>query len=117
MPSPGKRHSHQLQITLSCAGGRTGFTTVSGHRRLYLSSFSSHPLTLSSTCENRSDRVFALHGKMVQKKRDGMYARFAECPSGVLLCTDVAARGIDIPDIDWIIQFEPPQVRGKRSTT
>jgi superfamily II DNA/RNA helicase len=61
--------------------------------------------------------VFALHGKMVQKKRDGMYARFAECPSGVLLCTDVAARGIDIPDIDWIIQFEPPQVRGKRNTT
>lgn len=25
------------------------------------------------------------------------------------MCTDVAARGIDIPDVAWIIQFDPPQ--------
>lgn len=61
--------------------------------------------------EGGSDRIWSLHGKMVQKKRDGMYARFSQSPTGALLCTDVAARGIDIPDIDWIIQFEPPQVR------
>jgi ATP-dependent RNA helicase DDX18/HAS1 len=28
--------------------------------------------------------------------------------SGVLLCTDVAARGLDIPQIDWIVQYDPP---------
>lgn len=28
---------------------------------------------------------------------------------GLLVCTDVAARGIDIPDVAWIVQFDPPQ--------
>lgn len=37
------------------------------------------------------------------------------CPvcAGVLLCTDLAARGLDIPDVHWIVQFDPPQVRGE----
>lgn len=27
----------------------------------------------------------------------------------MLLCTDVAARGLDIPDVAWIVQYDPPQ--------
>eukprot|EP00941_MAST-03F_sp_MAST-3F-sp1_P006341 g6341.t1 len=53
----------------------------------------------------------ALHGRMAAKRRSGTLEKFvkdSDIPS-VLLCTDVAARGLDVPDVDWIIQFDPPQ--------
>lgn len=53
--------------------------------------------------------IHYMHGKQVMKKRTANYKEFAARSSGVLLCTDVAARGIDVPDIDWILQFDPPQ--------
>jgi ATP-dependent RNA helicase DDX55/SPB4 len=51
----------------------------------------------------------ALHGKLAQSKRDSIYTAFRAAPAGALLCTDVAARGIDVPDISWVLQLEPPQ--------
>jgi ATP-dependent RNA helicase DDX55/SPB4 len=48
--------------------------------------------------------LLALHGQMAAKKRTGNFESFAAAPTGALFCTDVAARGIDLPDVDWIIQ-------------
>ena len=56
--------------------------------------------------------IESLHGRMAPKKREASYKRFVDLKRGILICTDVAARGIDIPDVDWIIQFDPPQVCG-----
>ncbi|RHY33364.1 hypothetical protein DYB32_001693 [Aphanomyces invadans] len=53
--------------------------------------------------------VVTLHGKMQPKKRIAHYDEFVQATSGLLVCTDVVARGIDLPDVDWIIQFDPPQ--------
>ena len=33
---------------------------------------------------------------------------FRNAESGILLCTNVAARGLDIPRVDWIVQYDPP---------
>lgn len=52
--------------------------------------------------------VLDLHGKQKQQKRTSTFFEFCNAPSGILLCTDVAARGLDIPKVDWIIQFDPP---------
>ena len=36
--------------------------------------------------------------------REKALADFMALESGLLLCTDVAARGLDIPGVDWIVQ-------------
>lgn len=52
--------------------------------------------------------VTALHGKQKQSVRSRTFSQFSNTKSGILLCTDVAARGLDIPNVDWIVQYDPP---------
>ncbi|KAI9293133.1 DEAD-domain-containing protein [Neoconidiobolus thromboides FSU 785] len=52
--------------------------------------------------------VLDLHGKQKQAKRTNTFFEFMNAETGILICTDVAARGLDIPEVDWIIQFDPP---------
>merc|ERR1719508_548605 len=52
--------------------------------------------------------VMCIHGKQKQTKRTTTFFQYCSADSGILLCTDVAARGLDIPDVDWIVQFDPP---------
>ncbi len=57
--------------------------------------------------------VYRLHGKVPQHYRKQVYNDFvslshAKGKGAVLLCTDVAARGLDLPQVDWIVQYDPP---------
>ncbi|KAH9487136.1 ATP-dependent RNA helicase [Psilocybe cubensis] len=52
--------------------------------------------------------VLDLHGKQKQQKRTNTFFEFINAESGILLCTDVAARGLDIPRVDYIVQYDPP---------
>lgn len=52
--------------------------------------------------------VMDIHGRQKQVKRTTTFFQFCKQDTGILLCTDVAARGLDIPKVDWIIQFDPP---------
>ena len=51
--------------------------------------------------------ILAIHGKM-KNKRKRIFEQFRDLKSGILLCTDLMCRGIDIPEVDWVIQFDPP---------
>ncbi|XP_052216013.1 ATP-dependent RNA helicase DDX55-like isoform X1 [Dreissena polymorpha] len=51
-------------------------------------------------------QVYCIHGKM--KNRQKVVSRFTSQGGGVMVCTDVMARGIDIAGIHWVIQLDPP---------
>lgn len=57
---------------------------------------------------NKICELFSLYGNMDQHKRAEILSKFCKATSGVLICTDVAARGLDMPNIDWIIQYNTP---------
>lgn len=48
----------------------------------------------------------ALHGDLEQRERDQVLVQFANKSSSVLIATDVAARGLDIKDLEAVINFE-----------
>ncbi|CAH2261072.1 jg5461 [Pararge aegeria aegeria] len=52
--------------------------------------------------------VISIHGKQSQPRRKDAYQTFVQAKKGALFCTDVAARGLDIPSVNWIVQYDPP---------
>ncbi|XP_076184287.1 putative ATP-dependent RNA helicase DDX10 isoform X2 [Aptenodytes patagonicus] len=53
--------------------------------------------------------VLALHGKQHQMKRMEVYTCFVRKKAAVLFATDIAARGLDFPAVNWVIQFDCPE--------
>lgn len=58
--------------------------------------------------ENHSADV--IHGDLRQNKRDRAIAAFRAGKTRIMVATDVAARGIDVPQIEHVINFDLPQV-------
>jgi ATP-dependent RNA helicase DDX47/RRP3 len=50
----------------------------------------------------------ALHGQMAQPRRVGMLRKFASGSCTVLICTDVASRGLDLPAVDYVVNYDLP---------
>ena len=51
----------------------------------------------------------ALHGKMMQPERDKAMLKLRNGSATVLVATDVAARGIDVTELDTVIQYDAPE--------
>ena len=65
---------------------------------------------LARTLEKQGFAVAAIHGAKTQGKRDRAIREFKEGKVRVLVATDVAARGLDIPDVKHVYNYELPDV-------
>lgn len=50
-----------------------------------------------------------LHGKQKQSARLTMFSKFTSMKHAVLFATDIAARGLDFPAVDWVVQLDAPE--------
>lgn len=53
--------------------------------------------------------LMALHGKQKQAKRLQIFSEFSRTQHAALFATDIAARGLDFPAVDWVIQSDTPE--------
>jgi ATP-dependent RNA helicase DDX24/MAK5 len=54
-------------------------------------------------------KAFPLHSQLEQRQRLKNLDRFKSAPNGILIATDVAARGLDIPAVDHVIHYQVPR--------
>ncbi|XP_036717530.1 probable ATP-dependent RNA helicase DDX10 isoform X1 [Balaenoptera musculus] len=53
--------------------------------------------------------ILALHGRQQQMRRMEVYNEFVRKKAAVLFATDLAARGLDFPAVNWVLQFDCPE--------
>ena len=64
---------------------------------------------LAENLKNRGIAAEGLHGDLSQAQRDTVMNRFRSGNLQMLIATDVAARGIDVNDVDGVINYDVPQ--------
>lgn len=63
---------------------------------------------LTSSLQSRGYSAEALHGDMKQEQRDRVMAKFRKGNIDILIATDVAARGIDVDDVEAVFNYDLP---------
>ncbi|RKP37232.1 P-loop containing nucleoside triphosphate hydrolase protein, partial [Dimargaris cristalligena] len=54
-------------------------------------------------------RLLQLHGRQNQFRRVEIFEKFLATKHAIMLATDVAARGLDFPEVNWVIQMDCPE--------
>lgn len=82
--------------------------TWNPHRTIVFCSTKHGTDELVSNLLSRGYQADALHGNLSQAQRDRVMARFRKGTLDILTATDVAARGIDVDDVDAVINYDIP---------
>ena len=93
-------HKDRLLLAVLEAGGFT--------RALVFANKRTTAERLAGLLSHHGQRAGVLHGELSTEERKAVVARFADSKIDVLCASDVAARGLDIPDIDLVINYDVP---------
>ena len=63
---------------------------------------------LTTNLKEKNFSITAIHGKMTQKERNDIVQEFRNSKTRLLLTTDLLARGIDIPQVNLVINYDLP---------
>jgi ATP-dependent RNA helicase SrmB len=66
-------------------------------------------VSLGAFLIGQGQRVVVLHGEMEQRERNRVMGLFHRGEVPVLIATDLAARGLDVPGVGLVIDFDPPR--------
>ena len=96
VPANGK-----LDRLIELAGAEPGLTLVFVNTKRMVDN-------LARQLKGQGVHALALHGDMRQEARDRSLKKFAAGHVGILVATDVAARGLDLDDITLVVNYDPP---------
>lgn len=98
---PEQTLTESLVDVLSYYSSATSKTIIFAQTKIQANDILLHLMNSNKTAE-------VLHGDINQTQREVTLKRFREGKINTLIATDVAARGLDIPNVDLIIQLQPP---------
>ncbi|XP_055876453.1 probable ATP-dependent RNA helicase DDX47 [Biomphalaria glabrata] len=81
---------------------------LAGNSFIIFSSTCSNTQRMAIMLRNLGFKAIPLNGQMSQEKRLGSLNKFKSKSSSILIATDVASRGLDIPHVDVVINFDIP---------
>ncbi|KAI8866504.1 DEAD-domain-containing protein [Ramicandelaber brevisporus] len=79
---------------------------MSGNSVITFTRTCNEALRLSLMLRNLGFHAIPLHGKLTMQKRLGALTRFKAGARNIMIATDVAARGLDIPQVDVVINYD-----------
>eukprot|EP00908_Phaeocystis_cordata_P017211 Transcript_28540.p1 GENE.Transcript_28540~~Transcript_28540.p1 ORF type:complete len:604 (-),score=289.02 Transcript_28540:152-1885(-) len=78
------------------------------HRVIIFALYKKEAARVEQTLQRQGHRALAIHGDMTQEQRTRALGAFKEGSTPLLVATDVAARGLDIPDVELVINYTFP---------
>ncbi|KAG6182254.1 hypothetical protein E4U27_001890 [Claviceps purpurea] len=80
-----------------------------GRRTLVFTNSISAVRRLTPLLQNLNQNALPLHSQMIQKARLRSLEKFTASRNAILVATDVAARGLDIKDVDQVLHYHVPR--------